>query len=302
MAIAHMFQAIAGVSREDCFCLAYRYEDEHGFDADLCDSWVVRVDGPRLYPEMIYDGWLVDLWVGPRSVWVAHDDGTVSKSASREPGEPDWEEMKVNPIGGLSGIWGSAEDSVFAWGTDRAGKPAAFHYDGSQWRPVAIAANIAAMSGVGDVIFAVGSRGLIARWNGSDAFVSMESPVNTSLCSVHVVSPDEMYACAIEGDVLRGTEYGWEQVLRHDHTLACIAKHGDHVWVGAGKHGVYSLQGSTLVLEKDNIHAIRFDARAILLTTAPDMMAEPVAHPKWKANRIGGFVELTTRCPPMWEG
>jgi hypothetical protein len=297
-----MFQVASGVSRDNCFLLAYRYEDEHGFDADLCDSWVVRVVGQAWYPEMIHDGWVVDLWLGPSCVWVAHEDGTVSRNGSGVPGEPDWEPMKVNPVGGLSGIWGSAEDSVFVWGTDAKGKPVAFHFNGTDWRPVRVGGTVVAMSGVDDMIFAVGSRGLIARWNGSDAFVSMESPVSTVLCGVHVLSADEMYACAIEGDVLRGTEYGWERVLRHDRSLACIAKHEDRVWVGAGKHGIYSLQGSTLVLEKENIHATHFDTRAALLATAPDKVAELVAHPKWTGYPVSGIANLATRCPPMWEG
>lgn len=64
-----------------------------------------------------------------------------------------------------------------------------------------------------DLVFAVGTHGLVARWDGS-RWLPMSAPAAVRLGSVFVVSDDEVYACGQDGVLLQGSVPGWQEVLR----------------------------------------------------------------------------------------
>ena len=293
MDIEHKFVVACGRSVDDCHWLGYRYRAD-GFKPDTSDSWLVQSSGERSW-SMNVGGWVTDLARTATSVWATESLGLIYRRPTDDR-DAAWTEQRVDS--GLEGIWGLSDTCMFAWGAGK--QPTMFHNDGSGWREVPTPGHVVAVHGTSpDLIFAVGLRGLIARWDGS-AFVAMESPLSSVLRDVFVVSEDELYAVGTQGEVLRGTVYGWEQVLKHKNPLYCVAKWGDRVWVGAGKDGLFSLQGAALVVEKENILAERFHVSDTLIATAPNGVVQPVAHPRWTGKPLSGFVALASKRPPQW--
>ncbi|MEZ4329386.1 MAG: hypothetical protein R3B40_29420 [Polyangiales bacterium] len=293
MKIEHKYVVASGPGWDDCHWLGYRY-NAAGFKPDESDSWIVRSIGDRVQ-SMNVAGWVTDLVRTKDTVWATESLGVIYRRPVTDETGP-WQETRVDS--GLEGIWGLHDECMFAWGHGKA--PTMFHQDGRGWREVPTPGHVVAVHGTRpDLMFAVGLRGLIARWDGS-AFVAMESPLSSVLRDVFVVSEDELYAVGTQGEVLRGTVHGWEIVTKHRNPLYCVAKWDGRVWVGAGKDGLLGLQGTTLVVEKDNIHAERVDARDTLLITSPNGRVQPVAHPKWFGSPLSTFEKLTAASPPRW--
>ncbi|MCA9579193.1 MAG: hypothetical protein KC668_27375 [Myxococcales bacterium] len=297
MKIEHKYVVASGPGWDDCHWLGYRY-NAAGFKPDESDSWIVRSVGGRVQ-SMNVAGWVTDLVRTKDTVWATESLGVIYRRPVTDETGP-WQETRVDS--GLEGIWGLHDECMFAWGQGKA--PTMFHQDGRGWREVPTPGHVVAVHGTRpDLIFAVGLRGLIARWDGS-TFVAMESPLSSVLRDVFVVSEDELYAVGTQGEVLRGTVHGWEIVTKHRNPLYCVAKWDGRVWVGAGKDGLFSLQVAlqvpSLVLEKDTIHAERMTVGETLLVTAPNAIARPVDHPKWNATFLSTLEKLSAQRPPRW--
>src|SRR5690606_19494937 len=150
------------------------------------------------------------------------------------------------------------------------GAPVAFRFDGSGFQPIDVPGFIVGVRGSrDDLIYAVGNRGLIARWDGR-GFTAVQSPIASTLSDGFGGDEDEMYACGSDGDLLLGTMHGWERLLTFEGALHCVAKWNDTVWVGAGEDGLFKLEDEKLVSYKPKVLAERFDVRGSLLITAPN--------------------------------
>lgn len=214
----------------------------------------------------------------------------------KERAEP-WRTFRVDAT--VMGISGLDDENVFAWGMNR-GAPVAFRFDGAGFQSVDTPGFIVAVRGSReDLLYAVGNRGLIARWDGK-GFRAVESPVESTLKDLFVAGEDEMYACSVEGDLLVGTVHGWERLLEFDGELHCVAKWNGVVWIGAGKDGLFKLVDEALVLHKPRVLAQRFDARGALLVTAPNAIVESRDGEDFQGALLTTFEGLTTREPPPW--
>jgi hypothetical protein len=201
--------------------------------------------------------------------------------------------------GVLSGVYGLSDDAVFTRGLHR-GEPVVYHFDGTEWRAVETAGHVVGMHGAGpELLFAVGHQGLVARWNGSDAFEPVDCGATGTLCDVHVESADEVYACGPDGDLVHGTTDGLEPVLRHGVGLTCITRWREAVWVGAGD-GLYKLHGDRLVVAKDNLRPIGFDARGELLITESTHLVSTVDGEAYTGIPLSTFVKVARNRSPSW--
>jgi hypothetical protein len=87
-----------------------------------------------------------------------------------------WAAMDSGTTEDLWGIWGSANDDIWIVGGDiGSGDPIIMHYDGAALTQTPLdesqnsrsAESIFKVWGIGDLVFAVGQRGLIVQWDGA---------------------------------------------------------------------------------------------------------------------------------------
>src|SRR5690606_7395402 len=110
-------------------------------------------------------------------------------------------------------------------------------------------------------LVAVGERGLVSRWDGAK-WHTWPPVSNALLSSVHVVSPDEMYACGQGAQIWAGSVDGWSLRYRHPGPLGAIAKWRDRVWVAAGgDYGLSELVDDRLESRKPNLTSTQLDYR-----------------------------------------
>ncbi|MFK7989805.1 MAG: hypothetical protein AB8I08_27550 [Sandaracinaceae bacterium] len=297
MTLGHEYNAMTGLERDSCHWLAYRYEDEEvGFRPEQGESWIGFSRGTQLNSSYGQRGWITGLYQTDSKVWASESAGRVYMNPALGLSKP-WQTFQLEGV--LRGVYGLSDDSVFTWGLHR-GKPVAYHYDGSEWRPVATTGHIVGMHGASpDLIFAVGQKGYVARWNGSDAFEPMSSAATGTLSDVHVESADEIYACGPDGELVQGTTHGWEPVLRHELALHCITRWRDVVWVG-GLDGLFKLEDDKLVVAKDNLKPIRFDARGELLITQPTYLVSTLDGVAFSGIPLLTFSQVAASRPPAW--
>jgi hypothetical protein len=297
MTLGHEFTCISGLAQASCHWLANRFDEEAGFRPDQGESWVGFTTGTRLTSSFVQRGWMTALWQTCSQVWVSESAGRVFMNPKLGLSAP-WKTFQLE--GMLRGIWGLEDDFVLTWGEHR-GEPVAYRWNGSDWRQVATPGHIVGVHGVSrDLVYAVGQRGLIARWNGADKFDAVTSPAKGTLADVHVVSEDELYACGPDAELLQGTVRGWELLLEHERPLHCVAKWRDAVWIGAAD-GLYQRVDQGLVSIKDNISVRRFDARGELLMTIPHLLARTQDGVKFEGIPVKSFANLSRPKPPSWK-
>ncbi len=295
--LGHDFAAASGSSRIDCHWIGYRFDAEHGFTPQDGESWIGQSDGGQSHTLMSQRGWMTGIWRTDSCVWVCESAGRVYMNPSFEARAEPWNTFKLKAT--LQGIWGLNDELVFTWGI-RAGAPVAFLFSGTEWVEIDSPGLIGSIRGIrNDLIYAVGQRGLIARWDGH-TFSVVHGPTDGNLSDVFIVSEDEMYACGTNGHLLQGTVYGWEELLRFDGMLHCVTKWNNMVWVGAGADGLFVLQNDELKLLKQTVKAERFDTRELLLITAPNALVHTENGADFTALFVSLFEELTSGDPPSW--
>lgn len=296
MELDYAYHQMTGLGHALCHWLAYRFEADVGFRPEQGESWIGWAEGPRLTTSIRHTGWITGLYQTDTKVWATEATGMVFFNPTLGLSAP-WESVRLEGV--LRGVWGLSDDHVFVWGLhDR--KPIAFHWDGSEWREVGSPGFILRAHGSApDLVYGVGQRGLIARWNGSTAFESVASPVAGTVSDVFVASEDEMYACTSEGELLQGTVHGWEVLLRHPVGLTCVAKWRDAVWVGA-EDGLYQLADEELTMVRPQARPIRFDARGELMITEPELLTHSLDGVNFRTINLDIIQRLTAHREPTW--
>lgn len=296
MEVGYLYKMITGLERDSAHWLGYRFDAETGFHPERADFWIGSMHGTEMRTSLRHGLWVTGLYQTDSVVWACESAGHVFKNPTLGLSS-DWEFITLRGV--LRGIWGLNDDCVFTWGMADS-RPIAFHWDGREWREVSSPGYIVRVHGSApDFIYAVGQRGLIARWNGVNGFEQLPSPAKKTLSDVHVVSPDEIWACGHGGELLSGTEHGWETLLTHADELNCCAKWQDRVWVG-GMDGLHRLDGETLENIKPNLQPHRLDGRGELLITQPTMMIRTTDGAKFNAIFLDGFETLASRKSIEW--
>ncbi|NHZ78042.1 hypothetical protein F2P44_01845 [Massilia sp. CCM 8695] len=161
---------------------------------------------------------------------------------------------KTGQFGGVVSIWGVDEQNC--WFAHSKGLS---HWDGAkisrnfptQWvnliQPVQ--PNIA---------IAVGAKGIVLRFDGSDWHEVDSVPTNKQLIGLHRVSDKEIYVCGWDGVLYRwnGQDY-WEKIdVIHNgesvkHVIYCVIEYLGVIYVGLGRFGLFKVEGKKATQIKD---------------------------------------------------
>jgi hypothetical protein len=298
MELGYNYNFASGPELQNAFCLAYRFEAGVGFKPDAGESRLLQFDGTTFRSPMIIDGWLTCLWRSDAGLaYVTDHQGRLHIV----PSHGDRTRPRSLPVGGLPiGVWGLDDSNVWVWGR-RGGEGTLAHFDGTTVREMECPGKLLWVHGLApDMLVAVGERGLISVWDGTQWRAS--PPVsNALLSSVHVVSPDEMYACGKGGELLNGSVRGWSLRYRHEGPLGAVVKWNDRVWVAAaGDYGLSELVDDRLESRKPNLLCTYLDYRGDLLISCPDIVAGTSDGEKFRGTRISGFVNHSSGVPPSW--
>jgi hypothetical protein len=137
--------------------------------------------------------------VGSRRVIVG-DFGTI---LVRDGDEGEWTQYGCGTILPLWGVWGAAEDDLWAVGGDGFLRdPVACHFDGRVWTLVELPepsfesyALYKIWGSAGDDVWAVGDAGLLVHYAGpADGWVEVPSGTDFDLISLWGTGPDEILA------------------------------------------------------------------------------------------------------------
>lgn len=291
--------AASGTSKGDSAVLGFRFPDARGFEPDAGESYVIQNAGHEAHTLRGIAGWFTGLWRSETGkIYACEADYRIHRKASADPQDPTWHEHRAPCV--LGGIWGLADDLVFAWGGLGA-REALLRWDGKSWEAIEPPGGpILGMHGSApDLIYAVGPRGFIARWDGS-RWSTIPSPTRTTLSSVCVVSEDEMYACGNGRRLLEGSIHGWSEVLDAPAQLSSVAKWKGEVWIAAPDLGLLKLEGNRLATVKASLRPSRLDARGTLLCSGSDMTADTRDGTTFEAFSLAAFKASAAGRPPLW--
>lgn len=295
MKLGYSYKKVTGLQRDRGHWLAYRFDASRGFHPDSADFWVGSLDGTRMNNSIRHRFWITDLHQTESMVWASEASGHVFKNPALGL-QAEWEHIAL--AGALQGIWGLRDDCVFTWGI-HASKPIAHHWDGDRWHQVDTPGFITRVHGDSERIYAVGLRGLTAKWDGA-GFQKLPSPATGTLSGVFVAG-DEVHACGHGGELLVGRDDQWTQVLQHEHELNCVARWRGRWWVGA-MDGLHRLEGGALENVKPNFQPHAFDARDELLITQPTHMITTADGESYTGISLEGIQLCTRGREPMWQG
>ncbi|HUF31219.1 MAG TPA: hypothetical protein VMM77_11265, partial [Gemmatimonadaceae bacterium] len=133
-------------------------------------------------------------------VWAAGDGGSLLHYDGAT-----WSPVSSGTTGTIRRLWGSGSSEVFAVVGDTSSGGALLHYDGSQWRTVHTTTTpLLAVSGrTATDVFAVGTSGLILRFDGTEWNVEV-SGITETLLDVWASPEGEVLAVGARGLILRG--------------------------------------------------------------------------------------------------
>lgn len=178
------------------------------------------------------------LWVsGDARLWLGSSSGNIySTAAVSFPAHRDsmldvdistagfdWQITTLPPLrangraGQVQAMWGSSDQDVFA-GTAEG---ALFHWDGAAWaeQDSPVATELTMLHGTGpDDVYAVGEQGTILHYDGLAWRRLITSPALGSdvISAVWAASRDVVWACTVQGRVLKGNPSGFVVVAEPD--------------------------------------------------------------------------------------
>ena len=303
MKLGYSYGQVSGFSAANAAFLAYRFEKKTGFKSGKGESWAcaLRKDDLlcRLYGK---DFWLTGLWYSREGdAWVCGSHGELTVLHDVQAEVPETASDTVELGHAWMGIWGLNQKHVIAWGDQDQSDGVMARFDGKKWSEMPSPFHgVMAVHGVApDLIFAVGTKGRIARWNGK-AWKAATSPTSTTLTAVHVVSPDEIYACGSGRHLLEGSVHGWADTLEAEWPLSAVAKWKGDVWVAATKGGLAKLAGGSLQIVKPNVEAQDLDARKDLMIGCPLKIVATEDGEQFFGYAKDFILESLEDKPPMW--
>ena len=302
MKLAYSYGQLSGFSDSDCCFLAYRFEKKTGFKSGKGESWVFALGEDDLKRLWGKDFWLTGLWYSPKGnafVCGSHGEITVLREVQADTAKTASDSVQLDHA--WMGLWGLDEKHVIVWGDQDQSSGVMARFDGKKWSEMPSPFHgVMAVHGVApDLIFAVGTKGRIARWNGK-AWKAATSPTPTTLTAVHVVSPDEIYACGSGRHLLEGSVHGWADTLEAEWPLSAVAKWKGDVWVAATKGGLARLKGGGLEIIKPNLESQDLDARKDLMISTPLRIAATEDGKAFMGYAENAVLESLEDKPPMW--
>ncbi len=195
--------------------------------ANPSDLWLVGADpgdGPLVYHHdgsawtLLDTATLGDLWwvwPGPSATWAAGAQGRIL----RLDADGEVEETVLDEAVTLFGIWGTAEDRIWAVGgdTNRASHGArAWSWDGEDWTPIDLPDGVLEQLALykvwgrsADDVHVVGTGGAAMHGDG-ETWSRVETPTSNNLFTVHG-DDDEIWAVggAQSGAILRWQDGTW---------------------------------------------------------------------------------------------
>jgi hypothetical protein len=292
---------VSGGTVQDCHFLADRWDGKSWME-DHAESWVGQVVDGQLFTLLGQVGWLTSLWRSPSGrVYVSEGSyrrGGVHINRSDDPLHPAWEFHPLPCV--VSGVFGLDDDFVLVWGPlvqKRA--EAFFRWDGKRWHELPCPGEVFAVHGLSpELIYAVGTDGLIARWDGA-RWHTVPSFTEAAMTAVHVVSEDEMYACSDAG-ALEGSIYGWSEVAESPCMLMNVAKYRGQVWLAGGIDGLLTLKGNQIEPVDPSLKAARLDTRQRLVVAAPECLADSEEGKEFRRIPLDQFIARLEGVPKKW--
>lgn len=298
MELGHMFNFASGPSRPVCTCLAFRYPADLGFKPDAGESHVIEWAGKQVHDRLWKNGWFTSLWRSDSGIaYVTDSDGKLYAI----PPHADGGRIRTYDVAGLPrGVWGLDDTNVWVWG-QKGGEGIIHHFDGSKITEMPCPGKVMWIHGTApDFLVAVGDRGLVSRWDGSQ-WHDFPPVSNALMTSVHVVSPDEMYACGPGKEIWDGSVHGWSLRYRHDGPLGFIAKWQDRIWVAAGgDYGLSELIDDRLESRKPNLTSTYLDYRDELVVSCPEIIAGTADGENYRGRKVGAFADLIANISPSF--
>jgi hypothetical protein len=186
---------------------------------------LLRFDGREWAAEALAEGFPLANWVygvegsgGGTILWIAGNYG----QAARRGVDGSWTVMDLGTSSALWGIWGTADDDMWAVGGNIPGdEPILAHWDGSAWTLEDIPPldreldALFKVWGTGpDHVFAVGHRGVILHYDGS-GWVQQLAGTSVDLISLWGSGPDDIVAVGgrSNGVIARYDGQGWTSEL-----------------------------------------------------------------------------------------
>ncbi len=274
----YLYDSASGSALNDCCYLGLRFLKDEGIRDEWCESWVTQSSTPTapgklgIWSAYGVQGWMTGLWCSPKNhlyvtsmnqrLHICRNQATISDINA-------WEKVDFKSTV-LSGVWGYDDNCVFVW----TAIPSVLFWNGSKWRELpAPPEKIVWMHGSSpENIYAVGYRGLVARWDGHK-WKKISLPTRENFTSVFVAGPDEIYAVGHGAVLWAGSAKGWVKAADAPGPLFGVAKFADEVWVGAKELGLHKLVGNKLKRVSSKLRALMMDARKSLLITCEDQIA-----------------------------
>jgi len=287
---------IAGEALDDCAVLVHR---SHWTDMtnDETTEWRLlrrRAGEMRIIANGEYRA--SDLWMSPSgTVYLIANRGGQGglHRGTNVQGAFQWErlsELDTNNGTEPEGVWGLADDCVFAWGggpfndqdekedknrEERLRHPGlTWFFNGRSWKCVPSPGRIKAVHGAGpDSIFAVGGNGLVAHWDGS-GWIDMARPVHVPLDFLHVVDANEAYAMTGGGLLLEGSQYGWHELANAGFIVHGMSKWDGRLIIATTFEGMLTLEKNRVVPFKSHLVTMAIHAGRTLMWVMPSGILE----------------------------
>lgn len=302
--VGYSARCARGRGIDDCVYLAARVDTAVGFEIGEAESWIIRARGERDEPLRADLGLHTDLWRSPTgTAYVADLHRGVFVCPDPAAGAEWYEHQLPFPV---RGVFGLADDLVWAWGETRAGGCLA-RFDGMSFREVEAPGRIHAMHGNAvDLLVAVGEAGLVARFDGG-RWTKLRTSTDTTLSSVWVESADEVYVCGAERRLFEGSVHGMSEVLIAPGPLLSVVKWWGKVWLAGGATG-----GNLELcrLERDRLETVDIDIAptslsigdARLVVSAPTAVAETLDGQSFRYRSLEAFASSIRGRVPLFAG
>jgi len=298
MKLGYLLGKPSGISIGACHFLVLRFDEKWGFNPDVGESLVMQNVGEVTHCLYGGRGWYTGLWRSPAGkVYISDAAERIHFNPDPAPRAAPW---RVDPLAGtLTGIWGLDDQFVLTWGLRRK-TTVMYRYNGSKWSEIESPGEVVGVHGISpDLVMAVGTQGLIARWDGKK-WSRMVTPARGVLSAVHVASEDEMYAVGSKNGLYQGSVHGWAEVLEGPGPMFGITKWKGEIWVGAAQNGLMKLAGNKLDVIKANVKAEKLDARVDLLIGAPNMIVGTNDGARFIATQTPTIAEMLANMKPAW--